>query len=174
MKHTRTAALVAAALVLGLIVGNVASGIAAPSKAASTTATTAGSCGLGLGPVMRNAGARLADVVAKATGLSLDEVYAERAAGKSFADIAESKGVSASKVVDEAIKVRGEVLAELVRAGQLTQEQADAALERMRTRLQQRLTSAQPCSGGCGGGFGAGRGARGGRGGGRGMGSGCW
>lgn len=176
LKFKKTASLMTATLVLGLVLGNVVGGWAAAEPAVNndSTATTATAQGLGLrlGAAMRDAGGRLADIVAKLTGQDVDAVIEERAAGKSFADIAESEGVSSDAVVDEALKVRKELLDARVKDGSITQEQADAALDRMSTRLADRVDSTDAgCNGAGGGGRGGGMG-RGGMGGGMGRGAG--
>lgn len=166
MSARRITALIIAALVLGLVAGNVASGIAAPASSAESTNPVAAACsGLGhkMGSAMRDAGGRLADVVAKLTGTDVADVQAKRAEGTSLADIAAEKGVEASTVVDEALKIREQALADRVEDGTITQEQADAALERMQTRLTERVQSTDSGFGGAGGGMGGGgRGAGGG------------
>jgi hypothetical protein len=120
-----------------------------------------------MGQAMRDAGGRMADVVAKLTGLDVDDVEEQRHAGTSFADIAESKGVTANELVDETLKVRKQVLDEKVNAGEITQSQADDALDRMEARLSERVDSTEQGfggrgmgrrGGGCGGGRGAGAG----------------
>lgn len=181
MKLSRTAALMVAALVIGVVAGNVATGVAAPSADTTTTGTVAG-LGLRLGAVVRDAGGRLADVVANLTGLSADEVRDQREAGTSFAAIAESKGVDSAKVVDEALKIRTQVLDKKVADGTITREQADAAIERMRERVTERVSATgEPVRGngmgagprdGSGAGQGRGTGARDGSGAGRGRGMG--
>jgi len=120
---------------------------------------------------VRDAGGRLLDVVAKLTGLTEEDVAAKRAAGQSIAQIAKDEGVSSDKVVDEALKVREQLLAEKVKDGTITQAQADQALATMKTRLTERVDSTAACGsgGGCGMG-GGGRGMGGGRGAGRGAG----
>lgn len=174
IRRRQLAAAVAGALVAGLVLGSVSSGFAA-TVAGSAPAQAIAGCGLGLGSAMRDAGGRLIDVVAKATGLAVTEVAAKRAEGKSFAQIAAEKNVSQSTLVSEALKVRQKVLTEKVSAGTITQSQADAALDRMKTRLTERVADPTACtgagagSGACGGaqrgaGGGAGRGAGSGRG----------
>lgn len=174
MKKGRIAALMAAALVTGLVVGNVASGWAATATEPTTTpgvsAAERPGRGMRLGAAMRDAGGRLVDVVAELTGLKADEVIDRRAKGESFADIAESKGVSAEKVVDAALDTRKELLDGKVKDGTITQEQADAALERMDARLTDRVDSTAAGCDGAGGGRGQGGGRGRGFGGGRGAG----
>lgn len=163
MKTSKAVALALAALVLGLVVGNVAVGFAATtSDTATTTGGVAGAC-LRLGGAMRDAGGRLVDVVAKLTDQTPEAVTEQREAGKTFAQIADANDVEAATVVAEALKVREQVLADRVADGSITQDQADLALERMESRLTDRVNSADACNGA---GAGAGGGACGGGGGG--------
>jgi hypothetical protein len=118
---------------------------------------------------MRDAGGRMVDVVAKLTGLSVDEIRTKRAAGESLASIAKGKGISADQVVAQALTVRKTVLDAKVKDGTITQAQEDAALANMKTRLTDRVNNSA-AGGGCGAGGGMGRG---GRGGGAGMGGAC-
>jgi hypothetical protein len=154
---------VAAALVAGLAAGSALTGVAAPatgarSNAAQATGTQPG-LGMRIGAALRDAGGRLADVVADLTGSDVDDVIAERQKGTSYADIAEEAGVSSAKVVDEALKVREDLLSARVEDGTITQDQADAALDRMKTRLTERVEATDDsCTGTGGGGRGMGRG----------------
>ena len=167
MDKKRVLALAAATLVVGLVLGNIvgawAAGPTAQASAGTGGGIVAGACGLGLkmGASVRDAGGRLIDVVAELTGLSSADVAAKRAEGQSIAQIAESKGVSSTKVVDEALKIREQLLAEKVKAGVITQAQADQALATMKSRLTTRVDSTAACGGGMGGGRGAGRGGAG-------------
>lgn len=159
MNKGKVAILVAAALVAGLALGSV--GIA--SAATATTATTGPVAGF-VG-ICRTAGASLADVVAKLTGKTTADIYAERTSGKSFAAIASEKGVSSEKVVAEALKARKSALDAAVKAGTITQAQADLMYGRMDDRIPARVNSTGPVAGGgqgrgmMGGGVGGGRGA---------------
>lgn len=173
MKRGTTIALVSGALVAGLALGTVGLAFAAPSTAAT------GGTGLGaqLGAVCRQAGGTIADIVAKATGQTTADVRAARETGKSFADIAAAKGVSAEALTADVVDARKVALDSAVKAGTVTQAQADTALANVKTRVSAKVTSAAPenCTGE-GPGSGAGAGARAGRGsgnaGGRGMGGG--
>jgi len=155
MNGKRVIAFVAAALVLGAVAGNVVSGFAATAPA--TTSSTTG-LGLRLGPAMRDSGGRLLDVVAKLTGQSTAEVVADRQAGKTFTAIAAEKGVSKTAVVDEALKVRTQVLDAKVKDGSITQAQADTAKANMTTRLNERVDTVNTTCDGTGGGQGRGQG----------------
>jgi hypothetical protein len=168
MNKMRMTGYIAAALVAGLVVGNVISGwAAAPAQSATASAGVAAACagaGMRLGASLKSAGGRLVDVVAELTGQDTEEVLAQRADGKSFEQIAAAEGVSADKVVDEALAVRKQLLADKVAAGEITQAQADAALANMETRLTERVSTTGQFGGGRGG-CGMGGGGRGGAGG---------
>jgi hypothetical protein len=156
MKRGTTIALVSGALVAGLALGTVGIAFAAPSGAATGTA----GFGARLGAVCRQAGGTIAEIVAKVTGQSTADVYASRAAGKSFADIAAAKGVSADALTADVVAARKTALDAAVKAGTITQVQADAALANMKANLSTKVTSTAPntCTG-AGPGSGAGRGA---------------
>jgi hypothetical protein len=94
-----------------------------------------------MGQSIRDAGARLVDVVADLTGLSVEDIQAERAEGASVADIAEANGVSTEDVVAKALDERKAILDAKVADGTITQEQADLAYERMTERLTDRVTT---------------------------------
>ena len=170
MTKKRIFAIVAAAAVAIVVLGGAVSVFAATTPAVTqpvaTAAATApcGNLGLRLGSAMRDAGGRLLDVVAKLTGKSTDAIIAERQDGKTLAQIAQESGVDSSAVVNEALKIRKQILAEQVAAGTITQAQADAALAQMQTRLTERIeTVNQNCTGlgagsGAGGGYGRGMG----------------
>lgn len=138
MKKSRSLALISAGLVAGLVLGSL--GVSYAATASETTSPVLGA-GIRMGHAIRDAGARLVDVLADLTGLSVDEIKAQRAEGDSIAEIAEANGVSADAVVDGALEVRREVLDAKVADGTITQEQADAAYARMTERLSERATS---------------------------------
>jgi hypothetical protein len=162
MRNSRVVLYVSAALVAGLVMGSVGIASAATAPATSPVATM----GARMGGWARQAGASIADVVAKLTGQTEAQVYAQRAAGKSFADIASAKGVSADKVTADALAARKTALDAAVKAGTLTQARAYAMLANMQTRVPQQVKNAAPagCTG-AGPGSGAGRGLGGGCGG---------
>lgn len=138
MKKSKAIALLSAGLVAGLVLGTVGVSYAATGTDGQTAA-----CGIGAraGQSMRDAGGRLADIVAGLTGLTVDEVRAERRSGRSIADIAEANGVSGEDVIREALAARKAVLDERVADGTLTQEQADAAYAQMTERLSERVAA---------------------------------
>lgn len=72
-------------------------------------------------------GARLSpEATAAAAGVTVEELRAGRRAGKSLAQIAAAKGVSKQTLVDRLVAAKKAELAADVKAGRLTQTQADA------------------------------------------------
>jgi len=164
VKKGKTLALVALGLTAGLVLGSVGVSYAATGTESTSPAVCAGAR---MGQSIRDAGARLVDVVADLTGLSVEDVQAERAEGASVADIAEANGVSTEEVVAKALDERKAILDAKVADGTITQEQADLAYEQMTERLTYRVTTdetGRPEWAGQGGG----QGGRGGMGGGQG------
>ncbi len=140
MKYRKALALVALGLVAGLVFGSVGVSYA---QTESDTTNPVVCTGIRMGEAIRGAGARLIDVLADLTGLSTDEIAAERAAGSSIADIAEANGVSGDTVVDEALAARKAILDAKVADGTITQEQADFAYDRMSGRVTERVTTTE-------------------------------
>lgn len=159
MKKGKSIALVTAGLVAGIVLGSVSFATAAPADYTPTNSVAA--CGLQIGQSLRDAGGRLIDILADLTGLSTDEIAAERADGKSIATIAEENGVDSSDVVDEALALRQEALDAAVADGTLSQEDADAMLDTMTERLDERVTTDEVGPPSWSGGQGRGQGMRG-------------
>lgn len=139
MKRGKIAALIAAALVAGLALGTVGAAFAAPAQVATATA--------GFGALCRQAGGTIAEVVAKVTGQPVADVYAARATGQSFAAIATAKGVSTDRLTADVLSARKASLDAAVKAGTITQAQADTMLANMKARVASRITS--DASGAC-------------------------
>jgi len=96
------------------------------------------------------------DALAKALGLTTDELYAELNSGKTLAALAEEKGLDRAALVAELESAHQAGLAQAVADGVLTQEQADTMLSHMAGRYEWMLDNM---------GTGAGYGMMGGRGG---------
>ena len=94
--------------------------------------------GLGHGPKAGLAGA------AKALGLSEADLRAQLRAGKSLAAVAKDKGVAVEKVVDALVAEAQQRLADAVKAGRLTQAQADERLKDLRARVTERVNATRP------------------------------
>ncbi|MDZ4180660.1 MAG: hypothetical protein U1E29_15755 [Coriobacteriia bacterium] len=165
MKNSKAIMFVAVGLTAGLVLGSLSIAGAAPR--ADGNLESAG-LGLRIGQAMKDAGGRLIDLVSSATGLSATEIAERRADGESLADVASAEGVDPATVVEGALSVRDEILGARVADGTITAEEKDAALERMRERLQNRIASdeAPGCDGSGRGGMrrGDGQGMGGGRG----------
>lgn len=91
--------------------------------------------GFGFGP-----DGSLMSVAAEALGIEQADLVTELQAGKTIADVAEAQGVELSAIVDAFAALHSENLANAVTNGWLTQEQADARLELMKTNLTARLS----------------------------------
>jgi hypothetical protein len=76
------------------------------------------------------------EAIAGALGITSQELWDARAAGKSVAELATEKGVELSKVVDAALTVHTARLDATVQAGTLTQTQADAMTGFMKSRIE--------------------------------------
>ena len=82
----------------------------------------------GRGPGMGGFGGLMGqgeDVVAKALGITTDELRTDLKNGQSIADIAKAKGVDPSTVVQAIVDATNAKLDDAVKAGKLTQDQAD-------------------------------------------------
>jgi uncharacterized protein (DUF433 family) len=85
----------------------------------------------GFGLVDRDAmHAKLAEVL----GLTVDELDAARAEGESIASLAEANGVDLEDLQAAMAEARAEAIAQAVKDGTITQEQADQILERQATK----------------------------------------
>ena len=137
--------LAGAALASGLVVGSlVATGVSAQ------TATPQGSAGAGFCPGVGmmgggfGPGARVGafgpgaehEAIASAVGVTSQQLWDARAAGKSVADLAKEKNVDLTKVVDAALAGHEAELDAAVKAGTLTQAQADAMKTLMRSHIE--------------------------------------
>jgi hypothetical protein len=176
-RSKKWAAALAGGLVAGLALGSVSTGFAG-TVTNSAPAQAVARCGAGLGGAVGAAGGRMLDVVANLTGQTPAQVATQRASGKTFAQIAADKNISTDQIVGQALKVREQVLATKVKAGSISQSQADTALSAMKSRVTQRLTDPSACdgsgpNGGAGAGSGGGAGAGSGRGSGGGQGGGA-
>ncbi len=103
-------------------------------------------------------GDNLVSVAADKLGLSLTELLTELQDGKSIADVAEEKGVDTQTIIDTYVAELKADLDEAVADGDVTQVQADYALEQAQERVTEQLDVA-----GLGGARGFGGGRHGGR-----------
>ena len=91
--------------------------------------------------------AGVSQAVATLLGMTPDQIHAERLAGKSLADIAQSKGVRTDKLVATIVATAKEHLATLVKDGTVTQQQADQMLQTITTQVTAMVQSSGPMTG---------------------------
>ena len=108
---------------------------------AAEQTTSVNSCGLDLRIGRSISGGGVLQNVAKILNLDQNELRNERQAGKSFADIAKEKGQDPEKLAEGVMETRKAAVQEKVEDGTITQEQADACLERMDDRVRTKLES---------------------------------
>ncbi len=105
--------------------------------------------GAGHGPRGRM-GERL-EVAAKALGISEDDLKAELKDGKTIAEVAKEKGVDKQKVIDALVADAEARAAEAVKAGKITQAQADEHLKNATERITKMVDEGFPKGGPRGG-----------------------
>lgn len=128
LTKTRTTILVLGALVAGLTIGGMSIASAAGRGPQTATATNASAAMMGTtSPIA---------TLSNLTGLTVQEIQALRAQGKSLATIATENGVDPHAVVDQTVAARQSYLDALVAAGRMTAAQAQAMLDRIRSGVQ--------------------------------------
>lgn len=93
---------------------------------------------MGRGMGMRTTGGmrgEFADVL----GMPEDEFQAARQEGKTIAELAKEKGIKVEDLAAKVIELRKAELQQLVKDGKLTQEQVDAMLGNMKSRMEQMI-----------------------------------
>lgn len=83
----------------------------------------------------------LVAIAAKVLGLSQADLVAELNAGKTIADVAKAKGISTDKIVAEFLAQHKATLDAAVKAGRITQAQADEYLKTAEANVKTQLTS---------------------------------
>jgi hypothetical protein len=94
------------------------------------------------------------DEVAGMLGVSEDTLRAQLQSGKTLAEIAKSKNISQSTLVSKLVAAAKARIAADVKAGRLTQAQADAIAKDLTARVTRMVTSTPPMRGGHGHRFG--------------------
>jgi hypothetical protein len=79
----------------------------------------------------------MTEALTKLLGMTADQIHTERLAGKSLVQIAQSKGKSEADVIAALMTARRAALDARVKAGTLTQAQADAAYNLMEQRTKE-------------------------------------
>lgn len=101
--------------------------------AALTAARPDGRHGLGGGKEFR--GGKPLQVAARVLGVTVAELRTALESGKSLADVASSKGISKATLIGKLTAAAKAHLAEAVKSGELTQAQADARLDKLKSRI---------------------------------------
>ncbi len=123
---------------------------------------TPGEGGFGKGgPGGRGPGGMAFDVIAKALGISQDDLMSALRDGKTIAEIAKEKGVDEQKVIDALVADAKTRTAAAVEDGRITQEQADKRLENLTERITRFVEEGMPQHGPHGDGDGDGDGGPG-------------
>ena len=84
------------------------------------------------------------DVVAKALGITVDELRAGHEAGKTLAQIAADKGISKADLISKLVAAAKAQLAADVKAGLLTQAQADERSSTLAARITEMVDRVGP------------------------------
>jgi polyhydroxyalkanoate synthesis regulator phasin len=84
------------------------------------------------------------DAAATALGITADELRTQLEAGSTIAEVATTEGVDIQTVIDALVTEAKARLAEAVTAGDLTQEQADARLAEITTRITELVNTGRP------------------------------
>ena len=152
--------LVGALAGLAVLAGTAMSALAAPPTPTLSTAPGSAGPGYGAGMGMMGWGGafNMPAVVAKVLNLDVNAVISDHQAGKSFVEIAQTKGVNEDALIKDILAERKTLLDQRVQVGDLTAEQAQLMLDRMddqiKTRVEQKGTTG--LSRGMMGGFGGG------------------
>src|SRR5689334_3442110 len=87
------------------------------------------------------------DTAASVIGVTTDELHTALENGKTLAQVAQSRGISQATLVDRLVATQTARIAAAVKAGRLTQAQADARTAALRARITERVTTARPAGG---------------------------
>ena len=149
---------VAASTVLTPTVANAASPTASPAAATATTPANAGGT-MPVGPGMggpgglggRNEAVTDTSVAAAAIGISETDLNTALASGETIAAVAKDHNVDVQKVIDALVADGQSELAAAVKAGTLTQAQADAQQAQVIQRATDQANGTMPIGPGMGG-----------------------
>ena len=88
-----------------------------------------------------NGYAVVSDAISSLLGMTPEQIYDARAAGKTLSDLAKSKGITDQQLIDAMLAGQRSVIEQAVQAGQLTQAQADWMLARMQAMAPYSVTN---------------------------------
>lgn len=134
---------VAGLVMLGAVAGSVYAAPSTPTPAGPRASVQQNWQGRGAGHGAGFGYQTISGPIAQLLGMTADQIQAERLAGKSLAQIAEAKGVTKDTLVNTMVGSRKALLDERVKAGTLTQAQADTALATMKARISQSVDRTQ-------------------------------
>jgi len=121
----------AIAVVAVMAVGVTSAFAQGPTPTNPAIGRTLGLYGGGLGGPQSS----LVAVAAKVLGLDVNALLAELNAGKTIANVAQAKGVALDQIANEFVAARAASLDAAVKAGRITQAQADAALAQIKAQV---------------------------------------
>ena len=109
----------------------------------------AGGMGLRMGQYFAGS---MSEVVAKALGMTVEDLYQLRLEGKSLEEIAQDKGKTSEELLKLMVTAKQAQVAELVEKKVITQDQADYMLERSNANMEAAIkrTEVGPMNGGKG------------------------
>jgi polyhydroxyalkanoate synthesis regulator phasin len=90
------------------------------------------------------------EVLAQALGMSTDDLRTAVESGKTIAQVAADQGVDVQVVIDALIAEKTNHIADEVSSGEITQEEADAKLAELETRVTDMVNNPRPAEGGRG------------------------
>jgi transposase-like protein len=149
MRRYAMVAVVTGSMVIGAIVGALVFGAVSATAQSSNSPTAPagtggprsghwGPFGAGFGP--REAVSDLS-VAAKAIGISEADLLTALRSGSSIADVAKQHGVDVQTVVDALVKDAETELADALKAGRITQAQADQVKAGLQARVTERVNA---------------------------------
>ena len=83
----------------------------------------------------------VSDAVSKLLGMTPEQIYAERAAGKTMSDIAKAEGITDQALIDAMLAGQKSVIDQAIKDGRLTQAQADWMLAKAEAMAPLKLTN---------------------------------
>ena len=103
--------------------------------------------GHGRGGMMGGGDSALLTIAAEQLGMTEEDLVAALQDGSTIADLAAEKGVELQAIADAYVAQKSEDLAAAVESGRITQDQADAMIERMSEEVLERLEGNMPFGG---------------------------
>jgi len=81
----------------------------------------------------------MSEQIAKALGMTIDELRSARVEGKSVADLTKEKGVNENMLVADLLQARKSELEQLVKDGKITQEQMNTMMDQIEDNIQEAI-----------------------------------